>query len=192
MKQYAPTSLSSFLNESKSIMLKRKYGQNDSVIVGSNAPLRNQVLSYVSENLRVSKTDLKRFIAGLNEGSKNPIAAANMWLTRNSKFFITENKNGITYFKLSNVGKRLTSGFSKTQTLSEAEEINLRKQLNLNRPGLKRPIDLEHNDIEDEEIHTDLEDGEEDFEEYPLPPHSKVLIPKDEETEFEDDKFEKE
>jgi hypothetical protein len=93
MKQtYVPVTLDQYLNESKTITLKRGYGERKPVVVGSTAPIRNQILSYVAENQRVAKTDLKRFIAGLNEGSKNPNASAIMWLKRNSHFFVTESK----------------------------------------------------------------------------------------------------
>ena len=147
MKNYVPVTLDSYLNESKTITLKRKYGNNESVVVGSNAPLRNQVLSYVSESIKVSKGDLKRFIAGLNEGSKNPIASANMWLVRNSKFFITENRNGITYFKLSPIGKRLANGFT-TRSISESEEKEIRRKLNEEHPRFE---DFDEEDIWNEE-----------------------------------------
>ena len=108
-KQYVQVTLDAYLNESKSITLKRGYGKRKPVVVGAQAPLRNQILAFVSESQKVSKFELKRFIAGLNETSKNPVAAANMWIKRNAKFFIIENKSGVTYFKLSKIGKRLTS-----------------------------------------------------------------------------------
>ena len=108
-KQYVQVTLDAYLNESKSITLKRGYGERKPVVVGAQAPLRNQILAFVSESQKVSKFELKRFIAGLNETSKNPVAAANMWIKRNAKFFIIENKSGVTYFKLSKIGKRLTS-----------------------------------------------------------------------------------
>lgn len=112
MKQnYVPITLDQYLNESKTITLKRGYGERKPVVVGSNAPIRNQILAYVAENQSVSKGDLKRFIAGLNEGSRNPNASAIMWLKRNSQFFVMESKAGQTFFKLSPVGLRLTSRF---------------------------------------------------------------------------------
>ena len=106
-QNYVPTTLGQYLNENRSITLTRKYGGKDPVVVGSRAPLRNKVLSFVSENVKVSKINLKKFIAGLNETSKNPVAAANMWLKRNQKFFVTENKNGIVSYKLSKLGEKL-------------------------------------------------------------------------------------
>lgn len=106
-KSYVATSLGQFLNEQKSITLTRKYGEKTPVVVGSRAPLRNTVLSYVAENQRVSRMKLKKFIAGLNEGSKNPNASANMWLKRNAQFFITEERNGIVTYKLSKLGEKL-------------------------------------------------------------------------------------
>ena len=110
-RNYVPTTLDQYLSESKTITLKRGYGEKKPVVVGSNAPIRNQILAYVAENQRVSKGDLKRFIAGLNEGSRNPNASAIMWLKRNSQFFVMESKAGNTFFKLSPVGIRLTSRF---------------------------------------------------------------------------------
>lgn len=113
MKQqtYVPVTLDQYLNESKTITLKRGYGENKPVVVGSSAPIRNQILAYVAENLRVPKGDLKRFIAGLNEGSRNPNASAIMWLKRNAQFFVMESKEGQTFFKLSPIGKRLADRF---------------------------------------------------------------------------------
>ena len=112
MKQtYVPVTLDQYLNESKTITLRRGYGEKKPVVVGSSAPIRNQILAYVAENQRVSKGDLKRFIAGLNEGSRNPNASAIMWLKRNEQFFIAESKEGQTFFKLSPIGKRLSDRF---------------------------------------------------------------------------------
>ena len=125
MKQtYVPVTLDQYLNESKTITLKRGYGERKPVVVGSTAPIRNQILSYVAENQRVAKTDLKRFIAGLNEGSKNPNASAIMWLKRNSHFFVTESKGGQTFFKLSPIGRRLADRFvqAPATTLSEQKK----------------------------------------------------------------------
>lgn len=131
-RNYVPTTLDQYLSESKTITLKRGYGEKKPVVVGSNAPIRNQILAYVAENQRVSKGDLKRFIAGLNEGSRNPNASAIMWLKRNSQFFVMESKAGQTFFKLSPVGVRLTSRFvapmgtpvSLTEKKKEKKEDN--------------------------------------------------------------------
>jgi len=135
-RSYVPVTLDAYLNESKTITLKRGYGERQPVVVGATAPLRNQVLSFVAESQRVTKTDLKKFIAGLNEGSKNPIASANMWLQRNAKFFVTESKNGITYFKLSPIGQRLSKRFATSQ-ISESETKNIRRKLNEMTPKSK-------------------------------------------------------
>jgi hypothetical protein len=123
---YAPTTLDQYLNESKSITLKRGYGERQPVVVGVNAPIRNQILSFVAENLRVAKGELKRFIAGLNEGSRNPNASAIMWLKRNAQFFVTESRDGQTFFKLSPVGKRLADRFVQlpSSVLTEKKKEN--------------------------------------------------------------------
>ena len=112
MKNYVPVTLDQYVNESSSITLKRGYRGKNPVVVGANAPIRNQVLAYVNESRRVSSADLKRFVAGLNETNANPNAAATMWLRRNGKFFVTESRNGHTYFKLSTLGRRLVNRFS--------------------------------------------------------------------------------
>jgi len=132
-KVYAPTSLDSFINESKTITLKRSYAGQPPVTVGSKAPVRNQIISYVAEGKRVAKSDLRNFISGLNEGKSKP-AAANMWLKRNSKFFVTENKNGVTYYKLSKIGQRLAEMLAPKQqeAITETEKKpgkNLRRIL---------------------------------------------------------------
>ena len=128
MRKYVPISLDAFLNESKTILLKRKYGENEPIVVGSNAPLRNQILTYVNENNKVSKEDLKKFISDLNEESKNPIASTNMWMIRNAKFFITENRNGITYYKLSDIGKRLVNNLSHSIYETDAVRRRIRQE----------------------------------------------------------------
>jgi hypothetical protein len=120
---YVPMTLDQYLNESKSITLKRGYGEKKPVVVGVNAPIRNQVLAYVAENQRVSKGKLKRFIADLNECSKNPNASAIMWLKRNSQFFVAESKEGQAFFKLSPVGKRLADRFVSTPLTEKKTEI---------------------------------------------------------------------
>jgi len=112
MKNYVPVTLDQYINESKSITLKRGYGAKKPVVVGASAPIRNQVLAYVAEGKRVSSSDLKRFVAGLNETNANPAAAATMWLRRNEKFFIAESKEGRTFYKLSPLGQRLVNRFA--------------------------------------------------------------------------------
>jgi len=122
MKNYVPTTLDQYINESKSITLKRGYRGQNPVVVGANAPVRNQILSYVAESKRVGVTDLKRFIAGLNETNENPNAAANMWLRRNGKYFVTESKAGRTFYKLSTLGQRLVNSFGPPANVNEQKK----------------------------------------------------------------------
>ena len=184
-KMYVPKTLNEFLNESKSITLKRKYGERQPIVVGTNAPLRNQVLSFVAENASVSKRDLKQYIIGLKEGGAT-VASANMFIKRNSKYFITENKNGITYFKLSPIGQRLVNQFVPTNDLNVSESFNLNeleddannimsKSLNGRRIDGE---DLEDEDLEDEDLEDDVEANDYDENEGPA-----------DEVEFNDDRF---
>ena len=144
-KTYVPITISEYLGESKSITLKRKYGERAPVTAGVLAPLRNQVLSFVAENASVSKIDLKRYILGLKEGGSTS-AAANMFIKRNAKYFVTESKGGVTYFRLSQLGERLVNKFSKpSSVISESkmkDELHRRfKKLNESPEDL--PIDDE-------------------------------------------------
>jgi len=130
--QYVPKTLTEFLTESKSITLKRKYGERPTITAGTNAPLRNQVLSFVAESGTVDKRELKAFILGLKEDGAATVAAANMFLKRNAKYFITESRDGITYFKLSNLGHRLVSQFIPEETANVSESVkNARQSLSL-------------------------------------------------------------
>ena len=120
-RKYVATSIEEFLNESKTLTLKRSYGGKAPVVVSAKAPIRNQVLSFVSESEgKVSRREIKRFIAGLNETNKSPNAAANVWLKRNAKFFEVFESNGETYYKLSKIGKRLITQI-KPVAISESK-----------------------------------------------------------------------
>jgi hypothetical protein len=104
--KYVSTTLEDFLNESRNITLTRKYGEKEPVVVSSKAPLRNSILQYVAENAKVTKNALKKHIMGINE-SAGSNASALMWMKRNEQYFITENKNGVTFYRLSPIGKKL-------------------------------------------------------------------------------------
>ena len=145
MKNYAPVTLDQYINESKSITLKRGYGAKQPVVVGASAPIRNQVLAYVAEGKRVKSADLKRFVAGLNETNANPAAAATMWLRRNGKFFVTEGRQGVTYFKLSPLGQRLVNRFAAPVGLSEAKKYDF-KDPKTKEPGI---VDKDKEEIEE-------------------------------------------
>lgn len=153
-KSYVATNLGQYLNEQKSITLTRKYGEKKPVVVGSRAPLRNQVLSYVAENQKVSRIKLKKFIAGLNEDSKNPNAAANMWLKRNMKFFVAEQKQGITVYKLSKLGEKLLERMTALAEAKINEKDNKDKDYDFKVNGKKG--------IHDEKEVNEEEDGEEE------------------------------
>lgn len=179
-KNYVPKTLTEFITESRSIPLKRKYGERPAITAGANAPIRNQVLSYVAESGSVSKIDLKKFIVGLREGGSTP-AAANMFIKRNAKYFVTENKNGVTYFKLSDLGQRLVNQFvtSHEGNVSEAVKeartkvsaiFKSRKRGNIlnedeETPEFEVPEDEEFEDMDNEGPAAEIgfDDDKEDF-----------------------------
>lgn len=194
-KQYVPKTLTEFLSESKSIPLKRKYGERPTIFAGTNAPLRNQVLSFVAESGSVSKIELKKFILGLKEGGSTP-AAANMFLKRNARYFVAESRNGITRFKLSNLGQRLVNRFAPgvNTSLSESDENQKRKLSEVfvedeQIDGSYENKDTSDFEVPDEEIEADTVDGtgpaaEVDFED------DRFDEPEGEEKEDEGENFE--
>jgi len=180
MKKYVSSDFNKYLLESKTILLKRKYGERPTIMASINGPVRNKVLSFVAESGSVSKRELKEFILGLKENRSN-LAAANMFLKRNAKYFITENRNGITYYKLSDLGRRLFNRLTSIEDLNISES----KRIPINEPKRKpldvtlddedledRDFDLEDRDFDDEDLEDkdfDLEDrdfDDEDLEEY--------------------------
>ena len=163
MKKYVSSDFNKYLLESKTILLKRKYGERPTIMASINGPVRNKVLSFVAESGSVSKRELKEFILGLKENRSN-LAAANMFLKRNAKYFITENRNGITYYKLSDLGRRLFNRLTSIEDLNISES----KRIPINEPK-RKPLDvtLDDEDLEDRDF--DLEDrdfDDEDLEEY--------------------------
>ena len=163
MKKYVSSDFNKYLLESKTIPLKRKYGERPTIMASINGPVRNKVLSFVAESGSVSKRELKEFILGLKENRSN-LAAANMFLKRNAKYFITENRNGITYYKLSDLGRRLFNRLTSIEDLNISES----KRIPINEPK-RKPLDvtLDDEDLEDRDF--DLEDrdfDDEDLEEY--------------------------
>lgn len=200
--QYVPKTLSEYLGESKSITLKRKYGERPTITAGANAPLRNQVLSFVAESGSVSKKDLKQFILGLREGGSTP-AAASMFIKRNAKYFLSENKNGITYFKLSNLGQRLVNQFVTTQEANVSERVNAAKRklstiLDETRKERNYVKEAVEDDVEDD-VEIPSEEDEEDVEtpEFDVPEDEIEADEIDgegpaDEVDFEEDRFEEE
>lgn len=94
-----------FINE-KHIVFKRKYTDNHpEKKVGSIAPVREKILSFLSEKGTVSKTAMMEFIAGLNEetGGKT----SRKWLNKNTHLVSVTEKNGEKYYSLTGTGKRV-------------------------------------------------------------------------------------
>jgi hypothetical protein len=194
-KQYVPKTLSEYLGESNSITLKRKYGERMPITAGTNAPLRNQVLSFVAESGSVSKRDLKQYILGLKEGGST-IAAANMFIKRNAKYFLMESRNGVTYFKLSNLGKRLVNQFVPTQDANVSESVKIaRNKLSaiLEQKRALKEQELPEEELEDELPDEELE-GEELQSDFPEDVEADEIDGEGpaEEVEFDEDRFSEE
>lgn len=191
-KSYVPKTLTEYLTESKSIPLKRKYGERPAITAGTNAPLRNQVLSFVSESGTVSKRDLKQFIMGLKEGGST-VAAANMFIKRNSQYFVTELKEGVTYFKLSNLGQRLVRQFVPVEGNVSESVKNARQSLSVLLESTRRNRKLNEDEDEEPEETEDFEVPEDEMEDGELEaseiddegPAAEIDFERDEEPEVE-------
>lgn len=194
-KNYVPRTLGEFLGESKSITLKRKYGERPAVNVGTNAPLRNQVLSFIAESGSVSKTELKKFIIGLKESS-TPVAA-NMFISRNAQYFITESKNGNTMFRLSNLGARLVDQFVDESEHNISESVKEARNRFSSILENARQNRLNERFVEDKDVDGDIDDEDEnEHENYTVEETPEEIIftfQKDgDEDEDDDDDFEDE
>lgn len=143
-------SFEEFIGEGKKVTIKRKYTDtHPAKTVQLKSPVRNKVLSFISEKNVVSRDDLIEFLKGMNEefGRKTSIS----WVSRNSKLIkkIIE-KDGSVNYTLTKFGK---SVLNKTD-VSEDGEATLQ-----NTPGqgnVKAPTDTETGsgdkfDDEDEE-----------------------------------------
>ena len=100
-------SLYEFLNERKTIEVKRKYAHHDPIAVGSNAPVRQKILGFISENGSCSKDSLVEFIKTTNEESGSNTNTN--WLTKNCKYIVEFEKDGAKHYKLSKLGQRVVS-----------------------------------------------------------------------------------
>lgn len=98
-------SFEDFTNE-KHIVFKRKYTINHpEQKVGAIAPIREKVLSFLSEKGSVSKTDMMQFISGLNEESGGK--TSRKWLNKNTHLVSVTEKNGEKHYSLTATGKRV-------------------------------------------------------------------------------------
>lgn len=93
------------VDERKTIQVKRKYAKYDSISVGANAPIRNNILGFISEKGYCTRKELSNFIATKNE--EDGCKTSKSWIYKNKKYLVEYNKDGVDYYKLSNLGKRV-------------------------------------------------------------------------------------
>jgi len=109
MEQNELFSFDEFLHEAKKAKIKRKYTNNHpEQTVQFKTPVRNKILSFISEKEIVSKADLEEFIKGMNEDSGRKTTFD--WIRRNSKMIkkVAE-KNGNVSYKLTKFGQSVLS-----------------------------------------------------------------------------------
>lgn len=108
LKDYAETketNLPEKIDERKTLQVKRKYGQYDSIKVGANAPVRNNILGFIAEKGHCTKQELKEFIQSKNEDSGSRTSMS--WFNKNSSYIKEFTKDGVICCKLSKLGQRV-------------------------------------------------------------------------------------
>ena len=108
LKDYAETTeddLPEKIDERKTMQVKRKYSEYDSIHVGVNAPVRNNILGYISEKGSCTRKELMEFIATTNEDSGSRTSGS--WVRKNKKYITEFTKNGCDCCKLSKLGQRV-------------------------------------------------------------------------------------
>jgi hypothetical protein len=105
MNEKLVQSFEEYVNEGH-IVLKRKYtNAHPEKKVGSKAPIREKILSFVAEKGTVSKEQMMEFIGGLNEESGGK--TSRKWLNKNTHLVTVTEKNGTKTYSLTRMGKKL-------------------------------------------------------------------------------------
>jgi hypothetical protein len=107
LKDYAKTKeedLPEKIDE-RTIQVKRKYKDYDSINVGANAPVRTNILGFISEKGSCTRKELMEFIATTNEDSGSKTSSA--WIRKNKKYITEFTKEGCDCCKLSKLGQRV-------------------------------------------------------------------------------------
>ena len=138
-----------YINERKSITLKRKYTENHPAMeVGMTAKVRNKVLTAISDGL-VTQDEFDRILSELSGDSKR-------WLKRNARYF-NVSEDGIS---LSKFGKRALDAISVNEdetvdegknafvTAARAAKANGQKEFEFN--GKTFPVTVKDVSEEDE------------------------------------------
>lgn len=88
------------------IVVKRQYTKlHPEKKVGSVAPIREKILSFLAEKGSVNKDQMMEFINGLNE--ENGGNTTRKWLNKNAHLVAVTKKNETITYSLSKLGKRL-------------------------------------------------------------------------------------
>jgi len=122
LKDYAKTKedkLPEKIDERKTVQVKRKYSQHDSVSVGANAPVRSSILGFISEKGSCTKDELKQYICSKNEESGTN--TNHKWIKNNSKYITEFEKDNQTYYKLSKLGLRVVKATNVNESFKLLE-----------------------------------------------------------------------
>lgn len=94
-----------FLNEAIHVV-KRKYTESHpQKVVSDYAPVRERVLSFVTEKGRVTVEEMQEFLKLMNEETGRKASMG--WVNANSNLFRIKEENGVKYYRLSTEGKRI-------------------------------------------------------------------------------------
>ena len=101
--------------EARKTQVKRKYREYESISVGESAPIRDNILKYINERGNViSKTELSSYIQRwlnprnkYNEDKNMKGKTTISWAKNNSKYLKEFERNGMIYYKLTPLAKRV-------------------------------------------------------------------------------------
>jgi hypothetical protein len=129
-------SYKNFLNERKTIQVKRKYGEYAPTNVGANAPVRQRILGFVSKKGSCCKNDLVEFIKSANEETGR--STNTQWIKKNMKYLTTFEQDGETHYKLSKLGKRVIKATTVNESTNDyVEEIGDLEELIYDKGNMK-------------------------------------------------------
>ena len=93
------------IKEGRVVTVKRKYAERPAKTVQLLTPVRNKILSFVSERGVVSEDEMKEFLKQFNE--EHGRSTSMRWVRRNKNLFRCTNENGIKCYRLSRYGKKV-------------------------------------------------------------------------------------
>jgi len=112
------------IGEGKLATVKRQYRDNPAKTVQIATPVRNKILSYVSENEKVTRSQFIEFLKQTNEETGRKTSFA--WVRKNAHFFkvVEDKETKEKFYTLSAFGKRVLSRTTVNENVSADDVLN--------------------------------------------------------------------